>query len=268
MSSNRHKLNSDKTQFIWLGTRQQLSRVDITSVSFGSDTVNFKNTVGNLGVTFDSQLAMKAHVQHACSSSFYQPRQLRSVQRSLSFDSCSALVHAFIASRLDYCNSLLAGINNALISKLQSVLWAAARLVLKKRKFDPISDDIRDILHWLPVHQRIDFKLGLLVYKCLHGNAPGYLSEMLKQKSEIPAHHCLRSFRHGFLEVPFNRSKTIGPRSFATTGPTLWNSLPEEIRDGTLNLTDFKKLLKTHLFKIAVLGKTFWFCENDNYLQL
>ena len=102
-------------------------------------------------------------------------------------------VHAFITSRLDYCNSLLAGIGDGLIAQLQSVMRVAARLVLRRRKFDPISADIRDRLHWLPIRSRIDFKLGLLVYKCLHGNAPPYLVEMLQSKSEVPAPRRLRS---------------------------------------------------------------------------
>jgi len=128
---------------------------------------------------------MRTHVQHLCSSSSYQLRQLRSIRSSLSETSCSALVHAFVTSRLDYCNSLLTGIGDGLIAQLQSVIRVAARLALRRRKFDPISADIRDRLHWLPIRSKIDFKLGLLVYKCLHGIAP--LVEMLQSKSDVPA---------------------------------------------------------------------------------
>src|SRR6218665_3316059 len=83
---------------------------------------------------------------------------------------CTALVHAFVSSRLDYCNSFFAGVSNELINKLLSVLRSAARLVLRKRKFDPITNDLRDQLHWLPIRQRIQYKLGVLVYKCLRGS--------------------------------------------------------------------------------------------------
>ena len=95
-----------------------------------------------------------------------------------------ALVHAFISSRLDYCNSLLYGINQSLLDKLQAVLRAAARLVMKKLKFDHISDDIRDELHWLPVKQRISFKICMYVRKCLDHEAPAYLSDMLTSVSD------------------------------------------------------------------------------------
>ena len=141
---NRLKLNTDKTQFIWLGSRQQLQKVRVNAVHLGTDVVNFQTTVGNLGVTIDSQMTMTAHVRRICRTSFYQLRQLRTVRRSLSSEACTTLVHAFVTIRLDYCNSLLAGISNSLLLQLQSVLRIAARLVMRKGKFDPISDDIRD----------------------------------------------------------------------------------------------------------------------------
>ena len=187
--------------FIWLGSRQQLSKVGVDHIQLGNYAVTPQSTVCNLGVHLDGQLTMKVHVQRICQTSFYQLRQLRSVRRSLSVNACTALVYAFVTSRLDYCNSLLAGIGDGLIDQLQTVLRVAARLVLRKRKFDPISADIRDHLHWLPIRSRIDFKLGLLVYKCLQGTAPGYLTEMLVQKSTVPALSRLRSTARGDLLV-------------------------------------------------------------------
>ena len=84
-------------------------------------------------------------------------------------------MHAFISSRLDYCNSLLYGINDCLLKKLQAVQNAAARVTTKTRKFDHITPVVRE-LHWLPVRKRIAYKLAVMVYKCLHGLAPPYLA--------------------------------------------------------------------------------------------
>ena len=170
------------------------------------------------------------------------------MRRSLSVNACTALVHAFVTSRLDYCNSLLAGIRDGLIDQLQTVMRVAARLVLRKRKFDPISADIRDRLHWLSIRSRIDFKLGLLVYKCLDAIAPPYLTEMLVLKSTVSALSSLRSTARGDLTVPRTKTKTIGPRIFATSGPAIWNSLPDDLWDPSLSLPVFKQRLKSYLF--------------------
>ena len=154
-------------------------------------------------------------------------------------------------SRLDYCNSLLSGINKELLNRLESVLWSAARSVMRKRKFDPISEDIRNTLHWLPVHQRIEFKLGILAFKCLHGDAPSYLTESLSKVAVNPALQAHRSATRADLVVPQTRIVKMGPRSFRVSGPMLWNSLPLKIRYHKQTLESFKAKLKTYLFKKA-----------------
>ena len=214
MSPNRLKLNSDKTQFIWLGGRQQLLKVGIESVTLLGDTVIFQSSVNDLGVTIDGPLTMRDHVQKICRSSSYQVRLLRVICGSLSIDACTMLVHAFVSSMLDYCNSLLAGISDELVNKLQSVLRSAARLILGKQKFDSVSADLRQRSHWLPVEQRIQYKLGLLVYKCLHGLAPPYLSSMLTPVSSNRYSCRLRSAARGDLTVPRTRSVRDGSPQF------------------------------------------------------
>ena len=161
------------------------------------------------------------------------------------------LVHAFVSSKLDYCNSLLAGLNDELINRLQSVLRSSARLILKKRRFDPVSDDMRKRLHWLPIRQRIQFKLGLLVFKCLHGLAPPYLCDMISQVRSSDYSSRLRSAARGDLNVPRTHSVRMGPRGFAVAGPKLWNSLSQELKNPDISLTTFKSLLKFELFKRA-----------------
>ena len=228
------KLNADKTQFIWLGSRQQLLKVEIDSIQLGSDSVSLKSSVNNLGVIFDSQLSMRDHVRHVCCSCFYQLRQLCVVRRSLTFEASAQLVHAFINSRLDYCNSLLAGVDDQLIGQLQSVLQAAARLVLQKKKFDRIFDDIRNKLHWLPIRQQISFKLCLLVFR-LHGEAPPYLSGMLYLVSDSSALQSHRSAARGDFIIPQSFTKTFGPRGFAVSGPTAWNAHPAYLKNKDLS---------------------------------
>ena len=197
----------------------------------------------------NSQLSMKDHVQKVCKTSYYHLRQLRSIRGSLSADSCSALVRAFISSRLDYCNSLLTGIEKSQVNKLQSVLWVAARLMMRKGKFEPISNDIRNKLLWLPIQQRIRFKIGVLVYRCLPGTAPSYLSEMLSAAADVAGRRTLRSAAHGDLIVPRSRTVRFGSRMFAVSSPTFWNSLTSELKNSNLTESAFKKQLKTFLFR-------------------
>ena len=117
-----------------------------------------------LGVRLDSRLTFTPHVQCLARRCFYYLRQIRTVRRSLTTDLTKSLVHALIASRLDYCTSVLYRINTSATKILQSVLHSAARLIMRKRKFDSITPTIKDDLHWLPVPQRIVYKLCTIIY--------------------------------------------------------------------------------------------------------
>ncbi len=100
----------------------------------------------------------------------------------LSMSNAEMLIHVFMTSRLDYCNALLGGCSARLINNLQMVQNAAAIVLTRTRKYDPISPVI-STLHWLPIKHRIDFKILLITYKALNGLAPQYLSELLSHYS-------------------------------------------------------------------------------------
>jgi len=108
-----------------------------------------------------------------CRSGYYQ---LRQAVRSLSEDASKTLVQAFVSCRLDYCKSLFLGISEGLMNRLQSVQNAAARLVTGTRCSDHISPVLRQ-LHWLPVRQRVDFKVATFVHQSLSGISPPYLAD-------------------------------------------------------------------------------------------
>ena len=101
-------------------------------------------------------------------------RQPRLITRPLSVDAAMTFVQSFISCHLDYCNSLFTGITDSLLGRLQSVQNVAARLVTGTRRRDHITPVLKQ-LHWLPVRQRVDFKLALLVYKALHDSTVAYL---------------------------------------------------------------------------------------------
>ncbi len=252
MASNRLKMNPAKTQIIWLGTWQQLAACDIAPLQLHDGTIVTPSTsVRNLGVIFDSRMTMVDHVNAVTRTCFNHLRQLRFVRRSLSSESAKMLVHAFVSSKVDYCNSLLIGAPDYVIRRLQAVLNASARLITGLRWHDHITPVMRDELHWLPVRQRIVYKVALLVYKCLHGAGPSYLTDCCTILTAASLHHHLRSVSRGDLFYPRLSTHRSGPRSFRSCGPATWNTLPITIRDSALTLTQFKQQLKQHLFSVA-----------------
>ena len=253
MSSNRLKLNTDKTQFTVLGTRQQLAKMTTTAVSLKTNQIDISDDVTLLGVVIDQELTFAAHVRRLSSRCFYQLRQLRTIRHSLNEEAIKTLIHAFVVTRLDYCNSILSGITKTQLDNLQSILNAAARLVAKLRKFDHITATLRDDLHWLPVKQRIDFKVSVIAYRCMLGIAPEYLAEMFTPVSNVDGRRHLRSAAHGDVIVPRTRTKTLGPRSFAVCGPDIWNQLPPSIHNTDLTFSYFRRELKTFFFSRAYL---------------
>jgi len=152
---------------------------------------------------------------------FYHLRQIRAVRKSLTTESVKTLVHALIASRLDYCNSVFYQLSAANLQALQSVLNAGARLIMRKRKYDHITSTLRDDLHWLHIRQRILYKLYTIVHKCIHGAASSYLTNLCVQVATNTSRRYLRSATHGDLLVPRRRTVTYAPRRFAVCGPTI-----------------------------------------------
>lgn len=248
MTSNRLKLNADKTQIIWIGTRQQLKKVVDADIVLNGHRIAPSPTVTCLGVNIDPELTFASHTKRVAARCFYKLRQLRTIRHSLSADNARMLVHALVSTQVDYCNSILYQVAAVHLRPLQSVLNAAARLIVRKQKYDHITPTLRDDLHWLPVHRRIEYKLILFVFKCRHQMAPSYLSMMCAPLSASDSRrHRNRAAAQGDLDVPFSRI-SYGERSFPVSGPTCWNALPSELKLAASTLDHFCSRLKTVLF--------------------
>jgi hypothetical protein len=251
MSSNRLKLNADKTQFIWLGNQKQLDKVGNIRLVVGGVEVSPLECVCDLGVTLDSQLTMKHHVSAVTRSCFYHLRQLRSIRRSLTVEALRTVVQAFVISRMDYCNAVLYGVAAHIIRRLQAVQHAAARLITGVRFNEHITPTLRDTLHWLPVLERIKYKIALKTFDCLNGRCPSYFNDICIPVATQVGRANLRSADKGDLLVPRTKGKRYGPRSFRTSAPTTWNSLPVHLRNPDISREQFRKGLKTFLFACA-----------------
>lgn len=172
-------------------------------------------------------------------SCFAQLRQLKRIKPFLSTSDLEIVIHAFISSRLDYCNSLF--LESVSVTYIDSSLFKM--LLPDFFTGTKISEHITLVLatlHWLPVSFRLDFKILLLVFKALKGHAQTYISDLLAPYSPD---RCLRSSSQVLLSVPRSRLVLKGDRTFAVRGPRLWNSLPEDLRQAS-SLSVFKSLLK------------------------
>ena len=131
---------------------------------------------------------------------------------------------------------------------LQRVLNAAARLVTNTDKYDRgLSSLLHDQLHWLNVSERIEYKLAVMIRRCLGDKAPTYLSDYCIPVTAVSSRH-LRSVNQHQLAVPRCRRITFGHRTFSVAGPMVWNSLPTEFRDLFVGFGVFRRTVKTILF--------------------
>jgi hypothetical protein len=243
MTDNKLQLNEDKSELVIISPVRQANKVNIDSIKVGECVVKAAPTAKNLGATFDATMTQSKHVTELVKSCNFHLRSIGQARRFLTQDATTKVIHAFISSRLDYCNSLLYGLPDYQIARLQRVQNTAARIVTKTRKFDHISP-VLESLHWLPVGKRIDFKILCLTYKCIHGLAPKYLADLINSYQPVRP---LRSSEQLLLTEPKTRLKSYGDRSFSKAAPKLWNSLPLALRASN-SLDLFKENLKTYLF--------------------
>jgi len=148
-------------------------------------------------------------------------------------------------SRVDYCNLLLAGAPKSVTDKLQRVMNAAARVVSGMKKYDR---GLTHLLLYSELHWRVTCKLGVTVYKCLHGQAPDYLSELCTPVAQVAERQHLSSPSRHLLVVPRFQLDTYGRRAFAVAGPTTWNLFQNNLREPDMQIDCFRHTLKTCLF--------------------
>ena len=243
MRENFLKLNSSKTKIMIVAPKCIKREIIINGTFIKGNCVRFVDCAKNLGVLLDSVLSFDLQVQKVVSTCFHTIRQLSRIKYFLNTEQLQQLVCSLVLSKIDYCNILYYGLKAETISKLQSVQNSAARLVCKVNRYDRVrTNELFDRLHWLEVRERIIFKVLLIVHKCINSNAPVDLMEMIRFS---------QSNRSKKLEVQ-KCIGVMGDRAFSVCGPRLWNALPMKLRLEA-DVEEFKKLLKTHLFKNSYL---------------
>ena len=191
-------------------------------------------------------MSLEHHSRQLVKNCSFQLRNIAKLRSMVSKQELEMIIHAFVSSRLDYCNSLFTCLNKKALARLQSVQNAAARLLTSTGRRAHITPVLKS-LHWLPVAYRFHFKILVLTFRALHGQAPFYIVDLITPYSSARS---LRSSGQNLLMVPRTCFKTRGDRSFKAVAPRLWNELPQDLR--SLDSVDtFKKLLKTYLFRRA-----------------
>uniref|UniRef100_A0A3P8PIB2 Pyrin domain-containing protein n=1 Tax=Astatotilapia calliptera TaxID=8154 RepID=A0A3P8PIB2_ASTCA len=215
MAANFLLLNSDQTEVIVLGPENLRNMVSKQILTLDGITLASSNAVRNLGVIFDQDMSFNAHIKQICKTAFFHLCNISKVRNILSQSDAEKLVHAFITSRLDYCNLLLSGCPKNSLKSLQLIQNAAARVLTGTRKREHISPVLAS-LHWLPVKSRIEFKILLLTYKVLNNQAPSYLNDLV-----VPYHpiRALRSRSAGLLVVHRVFKSRMGGRAFSFQAP-------------------------------------------------
>lgn len=254
MSKNFLALNEAKTEIIRFSSRfKNSSQVSFDNVRIGDVNIPLSSVVKNLGVVFDDKATMSNQVANVCKSASYALWRLGKIRQYLDGKTTEKLVHAFVGSRLDYCNSLLVGIPSYQLHRLQVIMNSAARLVKRVNLRQQLHiTPILQELHWLPISARIIFKIACLVFKCIHWDtAPIYLKDLINIKTHA---RNLRSSHSITLSHPAIKTlKNYGDRAFSTQAPILWNNLPSDLRCVS-DFNTFKQRLKTYLFRLYYLS--------------
>jgi hypothetical protein len=241
--ANRLAANLAKTEYLLIGAHQQRSKVINSSVYFQNLSLTPTDSVRNLGVIFDSDLNFKKHISSICRSSFFQIRQLRQIRSSLDRTSAIILANSLVHSKIDYCNSLLFQLPATSIIRLQRVQNSLARVICNATKRQSHSIDLLKSLHWLPISERIKYKIAVLTYKVLQHDQPSYLADLV---SFYKPSRSLRSSNSLLLVVPDIRT-AMGRCSFTYAASTIWNALPLHLRSCS-TISSFFSKLKTHYF--------------------
>ena len=209
MGDSKLKMNDDKTELMAIDAMSKLSQVipNLAPMSISGCDIPFSQSVRNLRFYLNENLSMDAHIKYLCRILLCQLRRIGKIHSFLSTAAAKKLAVSLILSSLDYCNSLLAGIPDNKLNKLQRIQNHAARLVLRKSRHACATVLLRT-LHWLPVKARIQCKISCLCFQCIYQNRmPPYISDLLHPYCSS---RTLRSLDTSLLTVPRFSLETLG----------------------------------------------------------
>lgn len=246
MSTDMLKLNDSKTEIMAVGG-PWCNMMELQSLTVGNEEVDVTKCVRLPGVDSDSDLTSKQHVWNVAKKCFYMLKNMFKIRCCINETAAKAGVHSMITSKLDYCNAILYGLLESTLKHFTRVQNLSARFISQHGEYEHITQVLKQ-LHWLPVYQRICYKVLILTFKSLNGQAPTYLEGLMKRRPMKRT----RIDGNNDLVIPAIKHKSFGGRSVGYGGPKLWNTLPKELKTCT-NINAYKKFLEAFLFEEAYL---------------
>ena len=251
MNENRLKMNNDKTEFILFGSKPQLDKCITKTLNVDNTEIKLADKIKYLGVLLDWKLSLKQHITSKCQTAMLNIQHIKNIRHLLTQEPTEILVLGTVMSHLDYCNSILDGLPDVDISKMQCIQSIVAKMVVLNDTAmkDSNSRSILAKLHWLPIRRRIQYKILTLIHKCLSCGVPEYLTQLQIKYPYAERRQGLRSQnQERRLVEPKTKLKTFAAWSFSCVGPKWWIGLPNALKTIESD-EEFKNKLKTYLFK-------------------
>jgi len=243
MSNHQLKINPEKTEFIIFNSKYRKDSTPSVTINLSGATIHPSSVIRDLGIQMDTNLTFHQQISSVCKAGYFHLRNIKSISRHISRQHQENLIHAFISSKIDFCNTIYFGLPKFEVNRLQKLQNSAARLLTSTAKHAHITPVLKQ-LHWLPVEQRVIFKILIQTHKCIYTSCPSYLSNIL------PTRTSTRMTRYSIapsLAITHRSCVTLGGRSFTSAASSLWNNLPVNLRS-LAQLNQFKCQLKTYMF--------------------
>ena len=206
--------------------------------------------VRNLRYFMDELLKGNHNVNKITIQLFTCLRDIRSIRHHINQETAKIIIQAFILSKLDYCNSLLAGAAQYQLDKLLRIQNMACRIIFNSKKYDHITGNMMS-LHWLCIRERITYKITTIMYSINASIVPKYLQDLVPKQTYDKR---LRSSVLDSFPPPRCKISANQPSSISSIGPLVWNSLPKDVQRSNKH-EDFKRKFKTHLFHLSYMEK-------------
>ena len=233
-------INPNKTQFIFVGSRQNISRIpENTMICFDDINIAPSLSVKNLGVHMDRYMSFDIHVDQLHRKVMGILMYMSRIKDSIPYSTRLLVVQALVLSIVNYCSKIWGAASKCQLQKVQKLQNFAARIALGNvRKRDHITPYLNK-LEWLKIENKYIFDICVHVFKILNNKSPSWLYNF-PRVGEINERVTRQDNN---LFVPQTRT-LLGDREIRVRGPRLWNGLPKEI-----NITTFKKTLKKYLIE-------------------